>query len=282
MVNYDIFKYLSSTFKDDVISLLVAMSASDCIITGPKAMEFFAPNLTSKHSEWIFIVPNDKKHIMIKYLGSIEGFVQKSINLSSDGVIGIMNGTINNNINNDVNEQVNDLRLVWSIHNNLLYHINLHRIDKSLYHAYITIFGLTSSIDQCFITATHAVCPHKKEMSRMTSYCWDKYYVTGDKNYSNIRKMSNKIKDYELRGVKYIPFDHNKLIMRRIDDDNCIIVDFLHNINNRNILTSFLYTKYNDIYDRYIDMCEDEIIQPIYLNLSWIDELRYDSLKQYA
>lgn len=235
----DIIRYLSQTFKD-VIGLFVAMSTSDCIITGMKAMEFFVPEAIDKDtviSYWDFIVNANKRSTMIDHFNSIEEYHEISYTHDPkhryrfDILTSVIKG----------GDKPINIRLMWSQYG---------------WSPMKCVFDFHSSIDQCIITPSNAICMYKNETLKMQSYFWKGVYVSDDDDddddkYLNVRESSGDImKIYESLGIKYIPINHTELKKRNISDENCILVHYHEDIIHRSLVTS--QSIENTLYHEYV------------------------------
>lgn len=164
----DIYAFLKPTFIHPY-NLLDELSKTKSVLFGSKALKFLFPNLEKKSNfEWDFFVPDDK----FSRLSLSKHFAHYQ------NVRWIDDPSIGNEYEYHYDEKTGFFTQTGMIHeivyDERIISATIRLIWLRKYHYPLEcVFALNYSIDQCFITATFAVCMYKEETLKMESYYWD-------------------------------------------------------------------------------------------------------------
>lgn len=184
---------------DSPEELLRCMLVYNVIISGSRAAEYFSPGITTKGSDWDFYVRND--------VCAVSGFMYS---LTKMGVIWL---DVEAEASDDEGEYKSlEMRCArGTLYRNGKYiNIQVIRSKKACVNAAFQLGGFHSTIVQCYISGSSAVCMYSNLTSNYKSLCW----LHSKKNYGTdlapahywLENISGSSK-YEQRGIKYITYD---------------------------------------------------------------------------
>lgn len=249
----DPLRYFKQLIKNPE-ELLRCMSMYNVILSGSRAAEYFSPGLIDEDSDWDFYIRNDRRAAAgFMYCLNRAGveWVDKSLNIvfkddpnneddhsSADSVDAYIDGLIS-------------YATGYLYHNGKRNKIQLIRSAERYMCAEYNLGNFHSSIVQCYISGSSAVCMYSHLTSNYKSLYW--YYSNpacgpgiGTNRYWTTRTTTRP--KYELRGVQYIGYDlYNNTASRLIESNGPFNESRIRSINDK---ISYIIPYHNYVQDK--------------------------------